>query len=141
MINKLELIEAGVFQDNRGLVAFANDFPLSEFKRFYIIQNSVSSPVRAWHAHKLEAKAIFPVSGTFFVGAIEVEDWVNPPLDKNPEIFELDSKRPSILLIPGGYANGFRSVSPDASFLIFSSMTLDESLGDDFRFPPNTWNI
>ena len=55
--------------------------------------------------------------------------------------FVLSAKKPTVLFIPSGYGNGFMNLEEGTSILFFSTKTLDESLGDDIRFPFDTWNI
>lgn len=53
---KPKVIQGGRFEDQRGSIAFVNDFNFSNIERFYIISNSQENPVRAWQGHKLDAK-------------------------------------------------------------------------------------
>ena len=41
---------------------------------------------------------------------------------------------------PAGFANGFMSLTEGAKIVFFSTSTLQESLGDDIRFPARTWD-
>jgi dTDP-4-dehydrorhamnose 3,5-epimerase len=52
----------------------------------------------------------------------------------------LSAKKPSILEIPAGFANGFMTLTPDTIVCFFSSATLDESAADDIRFPARLWD-
>lgn len=53
---------------------------------------------------------------------------------EDPEKFVLSSEKPSILYIPPGYANGFKTLTEDTILMFFSTSTLEESKGDDIRF-------
>jgi dTDP-4-dehydrorhamnose 3,5-epimerase len=139
--SELSLLECGTSVDSRGSVTFANGFPLFEFKRFYVIRNTVDAPIRAWHAHHNESKAFFPVNGSFVIGAIKVPNWEKPPLDQKPEFITLDANSPKALFVPAGYANGIFTLSKDAEVLVFSSSSLEDSVADDFRFPLDTWKF
>ena len=44
------LIEGGLAVDDRGSVAFVNDFDLAVARRFYVVSNHSAGFVRAWHA-------------------------------------------------------------------------------------------
>jgi dTDP-4-dehydrorhamnose 3,5-epimerase-like enzyme len=67
-------------------------------------------------------------------------DKVSPDKDQEITRVVLDSRKPSALYVPKGYANGFMSLSQNALLLILSSTTLEESQGDDYRFPFDYWN-
>ncbi|MDR3691617.1 MAG: dTDP-4-dehydrorhamnose 3,5-epimerase family protein [Fimbriimonas sp.] len=134
------IIKAGLAVDDRGQLTFANDFSFSDVKRFYMVQNHVTGFVRAWHGHKKEAKYVLPVSGSAIVAAVKVDDWENP--DKSAEIhrYVLSATAPTILYIPAGYANGFKTLSADARLMFFSTSTIEESRGDDIRFEARYWD-
>ena len=38
------------------------------------------------------------------------------------------------------FANGFKTLTPDAKLMFFSTSTLEESQGDDIRFDAYYWN-
>ena len=134
------LIKGGKAVDDRGSLGFVNDFLVSDFKRFYTVENHEQGFIRAWHGHMKESKAIIAIKGSILVGTVEMTDTKNP--DKNQAVsrFVLSSDTPSVLVVPGGFANGFITLSADAVVLFFSSSTLEESQGDDFRFPFDYWN-
>lgn len=135
------LIEAGVAVDDRGELVFANGFPLADYKRFYFIKNHEPQFVRAWHGHKKEGKAILVIEGAAVVGAVQVNDWDSPdPLAKVHRVV-LTSKKPMVYCIPPGYANGIMTLTAGAIVGVFSSSTLEESVGDDYRFPARYWDI
>ncbi len=140
-LNEPKLIEGGLSIDDRGQVSFVNDFNFKDVKRFYMVSNHKSGMVRAWHAHKKEAKYVFVIKGAAIVGAVLIDNWDSP--DKNAVVnrYVLSEKKPSILYIPAGYANGFMSLSKDAQIIFFSTSTLEESKGDDFRYDARYWDI
>lgn len=135
------LIKGGLFRDKRGKVCFVNDFNFAEVKRFYVINNVKKGAVRAWHGHKNEAKYVFVVCGDALVGAVHIDNWKNPSKKSRVYSFLLSSKKPAILHIPKGYANGFKSLTADAKLIIFSTSTFEESKKDDFRFDAKYWDI
>ena len=47
----------------------------------------------------------------------------------------------AVLYIPSGYANGFMSLTEDLKLMFFSTTSLAESQGDDFRFDARHWDI
>ncbi len=135
------LVNGGLAVDDRGQVSFVNDFDFKDVKRFYMVSNHRSGFIRAWHAHKKEAKYVLVVKGAAVVGAVKVDDWDKPSKDLEVKRFVLSEKKPTVLYIPAGYANGFMSLTKDAQLMFFSTSTLDESLGDDFRYDSRHWDI
>ena len=135
------LIEGGLAIDDRGQVVFINDFDFKDVKRFYMVSNHRSNFVRAWHAHKKEAKYVLVVKGAAVIGAVKIDDWDNP--DKTAEVhrFILSEKKPTILYIPTGYANGFMSLTEDAQLIFFSTSTIEKSKGDDIRYDSRYWDV
>jgi len=134
------LIKGGKAVDDRGSLGFVNDFLINDFKRFYTVENHEQGFIRAWHGHMKESKAIIAIKGSILVGAVQMTDTTNP--DKNQAVsrFVLSSDTPSVLVVPAGFANGFKTLSKDAIVLFLSSSTLEDSQGDDFRFPFDYWN-
>jgi dTDP-4-dehydrorhamnose 3,5-epimerase-like enzyme len=135
------LLEGDIRVDDRGTVGFVNDFDFAGVKRFYTVANHRQGFVRAWHAHRNEAKYVTAVSGAALVGAVRIDDWDNPSRDMEVERYVLSAHRPSVLFIPAGYANGFMSLTPDAKLMFFSTVSLQDSLGDDYRFDARHWDI
>jgi dTDP-4-dehydrorhamnose 3,5-epimerase len=126
--------------DDRGSLGFINGFDVSDFKRFYLIENHSVNFIRAWHGHLKETKAIIMVKGEALVCAVELNDTTNPNKDNEVTRVVLSATSPSALYIPAGYANGFMTLSADAKLLVFSSTTVEESQGDDYRFAYDYWN-
>jgi len=139
-MNEPTLIEGGAAVDDRGRLSFVNDFDFSQVKRFYSIENHRPGFVRAWHAHKKEAKFFLVVSGAAVVGAVKIDDWANPSKDLLVRRFVLADDRPAILHVPPGFANGLMSLREGTRIMVFSSSTLEESKGDDFRFDARYWD-
>jgi dTDP-4-dehydrorhamnose 3,5-epimerase-like enzyme len=141
--NKVKLIEGNIFIDDRGEVSFVNDFGenyISEIKRFYMVSNHKKDFIRAWHGHKQEAKYVLCLKGSAWIRYVKIDDWKNPSKDLKVEQVFLSDKKPTILYIPGGYVNGFMSLTDDMKLMFFSPATLEESLKDDFRFPYDYWD-
>ncbi len=138
-IEKPYLIEGGFTIDDRGQVSFVNDFDFKNVKRFYMVENFSTETIRAFHGHLKESKYVFVVSGSALVIAVKIDDVKNP--NKNQEIhrFVLSSRKPAILYIPAGYANGFKSLEENTKILFFSTSSLEESKVDDYRFPYDYW--
>lgn len=137
----IQLYHGGLAVDDRGEVSFVNDFTFAGVKRFYLVSNHRPGFVRAWHGHRREAKYVTVVQGAALVAAVRIDHWEAPDPDARPERFVLTAKRPQVLYIPPGYANGFMSLTPDCKILFFSTATLEESREDDIRFPARYWDV
>lgn len=140
MNEKVECIEGGVAIDDRGQIQFCNGFDMKQIRRFYIVSNHKPEFIRAWHGHKKEAKYVFVASGTAIIAAVKIDDWGQPDKNASVQRFILSGKKPSIVKIPAGYANGFKTLSSNTKVIFFSTSTLEESLGDDYRYEANYWN-
>lgn len=127
--------------DDRGCFDAVNEFDFEGVKRFYTIRNHRNGYVRAWHAHRREAKWVTVIQGVAIIGAVKINDWQQPSPDLIPFKFVLSEYEPSILHIPAGYANGFKTLMPNTTLLFFSSATIEESVQDDYRFYARYWNI
>ena len=135
------LITGGLAADDRGELAFVNDFDFAGVKRFYVVSNHRQGFVRAWHAHRREAKYVTAVCGAAVVGAVRIDNWAQPSRETAPHRFVLSAHRPSVLYIPPGFANGFMSLTADVKLMFFSTSTLEESAGDDVRYDARYWDI
>lgn len=135
------MIDGGLAVDDRGHLSFVNDFGFERVKRFYMVENHTAGFVRAWHAHKKEAKYVLVVQGAAILGAVAVDDWDSPSKSAETHRYVMSARKPSVLYIPAGYANGFMSLTKDAQIMFFSTSTLEESKGDDFRYDSRHWDI
>ena len=134
------LIQGDIFIDSRGTLSFINDYDFEGIKRFYMIQNHQQGFVRAWHGHKIESKVFYCVEGTFRIGLVPLpaDDEKNTHLVE-PQYFFLDSRKPQILIVPPGYANGTQNLSQSGTLMVFSNKSLSESKSDDYRFSHDYW--
>ncbi len=135
-----ELLRGGLAVDDRGEVGFVNDFDFGDVKRFYTVSNHEAGFVRAWHGHRNEAKYVLAVAGAALVCCVEIDDWDDPSPGLEPQRFVLSERSPAVLRVPAGYVNGFMTLTPGAKLMFFSTSTLEESLGDDIRFPARYWD-
>jgi dTDP-4-dehydrorhamnose 3,5-epimerase len=133
-------MEGGLVVDDRGETVFVNDFRFAGVKRFYFITDHRRGFVRAWHAHRREEKYVFVARGAAVVAAVRIDDWEHPSARAEIHRFVLSEKRPAVLWIPSGYANGFMSLTPSAQLIFFSTLTLEESLKDDIRYDARYWD-
>lgn len=130
----MHIINGDLSVDDRGKVTFVNDFDFKGVKRFYTVQNHQKGFVRAWHGHKFEAKYVFVAKGTIILGCINMRSM-------ETERTVLSADKPQILYIPPGYYNGFKTLTDDTQIIFFSTATLEETKGDDYRQAANMWNI
>jgi dTDP-4-dehydrorhamnose 3,5-epimerase-like enzyme len=135
MADSVGIIAGASHVDDRGVVSFVNDFDFARVKRFYMVENHASGFVRAWHAHRHEGKHALVVQGVAIVAAVRIENWDNPPIPEKIDRFVLSAQKPAMLYIPPGYANGFKSLTGDMKIMFFSTSTIQESMGDDVRWP------
>lgn len=141
MEDNIKLFNGGLAVDDRGQVSFVNDFNFENVKRFYIVSNHKQGFIRAWHGHKNESKYLSVISGTALIGAVKIDNWEKPSKDLKPDRFVLTEKKPQVLYIPKGYANGFKTLTADTRIIFYSTSNLEESLNDDFRFDSRYWDI
>ena len=128
------VIEGNIAFDDRGSVKFVNSFDPGWFKRFYIVENHRQGFIRAWHGHKIETKGVLVLKGAALVGAVPID------INATPKVFTLSASKPCVLIIPSGYCNGFKSLTEDCQIMFFSTTTIEEAKGDDYRFPYDQWN-
>lgn len=136
-----KIIEGALSVDDRGEVGFVNGFNFAGVKRFYSVRNHRKGFVRAWHAHRKEGKYVGVVAGVAIVGAVPIDNWESPSKDAKVYRFTLSQKKPSVVYIPPGYANGAMTLSDDAVILYFSTASLEETKGDDTRYDARYWDI
>ena len=135
------ILDGGLAVDDRGQVAFVNDFNFEGVKRFYIVSNHKAGFVRAWHAHRREAKYVTVVQGAAIVAAVAIDDWETPSKNSTVHRYVLSAAKPSVLFIPSGYANGFMALTADTKLVFFSTSTVQESMGDDVRYDARQWDV
>lgn len=140
MISDFQHIAGGKAFDDRGSLTFINDLDLSQFKRFYVVENHSKGFVRAWHGHKKEAKAVVVLHGSALVAAVKIDNWDSPSKDLKVDRTVLSAEKPVALLIPAGYANGFMTLSDGAKVVFFSTSTLEQAASDDYRFSSRLWD-
>jgi dTDP-4-dehydrorhamnose 3,5-epimerase len=75
------------------------------------------------------------------VGAVRIDNWDDPSRDARVHRHVLSAQDPAVLYIPAGYANGFMSLTDDATLMFFSTSTLEESRHDDVRYDSRRWDI
>lgn len=138
-MDDIRIYDGGVAVDDRGTLSFVNSFDFHGVKRFYQIENISTEVIRAFHGHLNEGKYIYVTAGSVIVAAVYLDDLKNPSKENSVHRYVLSSKKPQIIYIPPRFANGFRALEDNTSILFFSTATLEESKGDDYRFPFDYW--
>lgn len=133
------LLPGDTKKDPRGSLKFFNTFTLKRVVRFYEVKNSEKEPIRAFHGHMLEEKFIYVISGRVLVCLVRLTNTNKPSKKSLVKKYVLSETNPQILHIPAGYANGFKSLKKDSRIIFFSTLTLEKSLKDDYRFPYDYW--
>lgn len=136
-----EVIEGGIYTDNRGSLFHVNDFHLMDVKRFYIIENNLDHPIRAWQGHKLETKWFYAIKGSFLIGLVKPDNWDNPSKNLIVEKITLKDSESKILKIPPGYANGIRQLENNSKLIVFSNFDINQASTDNHKFDLNSWEL
>ena len=126
--------------DDRGTLSFVNYFDFTGVKRSYLVSNHAKGFVRAWHAHRREAKYVTVVKGAAVVGAVAIDNWEHPDPEAPVHRFVLSAQKPAVLSIPAGYANGAMSLTDDTIIQYFSTAGIAESGEDDVRYDARHWD-
>ena len=135
-----KILKGDRFYDNRGSLRFSNNLNFKNIKRFYIVHNYKTNFIRAWHGHLKEEKYITCIKGTFQVSAVKLNSSKKP--NKKSRIFNfiINQSNNNFLYIPKGYANGSMSLQSNSELLIFSTLSLKESIKDDYRYDYDYWD-
>ena len=94
------LIAGDIAIDDRGEVGFVNGFSFADIKRFYTVKNHHRGFVRAWHAHRHEAKYVSVTEGAAVIGAVKIDSWEAPTADVAVARYVLSAEKPAVLF-PG----------------------------------------
>lgn len=132
-----KLINVETYLDDRGCLSFCNTLDFSKIKRFYKISHVKADTIRAYHGHEREGKYLYVLSGSCLVGVFRL----NYSLSCWQYKWTLSDKKPQILWVPPGHANGFMNLSQTMELMIFSTSSLEESRNDDLRLPYDSYDI
>ena len=116
----IRVLDGGLAVDDRGTVSFVNDFDFRAVKRFYKIENFSRDVIRAFHGHLKEGKFVYVATGTIILAAVPIDNVTAPSTAARVSRFVLSGRKPSIVFIPPGYANGFRTLEDNSQILFFS---------------------
>lgn len=165
-MNKPQIIDLPSYADDRGVLTpawnnwGAENLPsedpcgrmiptragadIRDVMRAYFINNSQKGVVRGFHYHKNETKYFVVLRGMAKFVAINPgseEQLVCDSIDT----FVLTERKPQMVMIPPGYANGWVSLTDDCLLLALSSSTFEESKNDDKRIDPyefgDVWGV
>ena len=133
------IIKGGHFSDHRGDMRFVNDFEFDDIARFYFIKHKDEKFIRAWQGHEFEKKYFYPITGSFIIAWVKIDDFDNPSSTLIPEHHIIEQERSEIVCIPKGYANGLRALEPNSELMIFSDMDLEQSVNERHRYDSHFW--
>lgn len=135
----IRMVEGGIFVDDRGQISHVNSLDMSEIERFYVIHQSDTSVIRAWHAHQFEKKWFYAVKGSFTTAFVKIDNWEKPSPDLVPKVYQLTAADSRILYVPEGYANGIKANEPGSVLLVYSNKKLTVALNDSWRYDKYMW--
>jgi dTDP-4-dehydrorhamnose 3,5-epimerase len=128
------VIRGDISVDERGSVRFVNSFEFKDVKRFYQVENHEKGYIRAWHGHKVAETYIYVVKGSAWVGVINMDN-------KSSIMHVLSDKLPTVLWVPPGSWNGFKTLEEGTIVMFFSTLSLEEVRADDIREDYNTFPL
>src|SRR5208282_214835 len=144
MENSPNILKGGIAIDDRGVLSYLNVAPLEKVCRLYAIENFSLHTIRAFHGHMVEEKGVLVVSGSAIVVIAKMTGDFSQPMTcdrlqalrlEDPKRYVLSERSPQLLVVPAGYANGFRALEPNTKILFFSTTTIQQAATDDYRFP------
>lgn len=138
-MSEIRLIEGEIYKDDRGMITSLNDFSFEGVQRYYLIHHLNDRVVRGWHAHQFEKKWFYCVKGLFTLAFVKIDNWENPSMNLEPEIFYLSAEKSEIICLPEGYANCIKANEPDSILLVYSGKKLKDALNDSWRYDSSFW--
>ena len=135
MISIPNVIDLKLYDDDRGfLVPLTNNLSPEHFKRVYVCGNNAKGVIRGFHLHEKEWKYFYIIKGAAKFIAINPED-IADIYD-----FVITDRKPKLVIIPPGYANGWISLQDETLLVVLSSRTIEELEEDnDERIDPFKW--
>ncbi|MFT5726131.1 MAG: dTDP-4-dehydrorhamnose 3,5-epimerase-like enzyme [Desulforhopalus sp.] len=133
------IIKGGDFHDERGSMRFVNDFSFDAVKRFYFIKHPDINIIRGWQGHQFEKKYFYPITGSFVVAWVKIDNFESPSDNLIPGHHILSATDNELISIPKGFANGLKALESNSEIMILSDMDLEQSKQERIRFPPNKW--
>jgi dTDP-4-dehydrorhamnose 3,5-epimerase-like enzyme len=139
MSDSPQIFKGDISVDDRGALRFVNEFDFSKVQRFYQVENFSKDVIRAFHGHLKEGKYVYVPTGSILLCWVPLTDKKHPSRDVEVQRLVLSDRKPQVVFIPPGNANGFRVLEENSQVLFFSTSTLEESKGDDYRFAYDYW--
>lgn len=133
----LSFIQGGFAEDARGRIRFANDFDMSQVKRFYIIKNKDIDLIRGWRAHRIEQRWFYVLSGSFVIDIVKIDDWEHPTQSALVEKIHLNDADHKVFHLSTGYATTIQATSENAELLVFGDYEIEHASKDDYIYPLN----
>ena len=69
----------------------------------------------------------------------KIDDWSKPSKDIEIIEYKIDSNS-DIIYVPPGYANGAMNTVSNSKIMYFSSLELEDSVKDDYRYESKYWD-
>jgi dTDP-4-dehydrorhamnose 3,5-epimerase-like enzyme len=139
--SRAEIIDGSLHVDDRGSLAFFNNFAFRGIERFYIIRPAKPKAVRGWVGHRREQKWFTAVAGVLAIAVVRPDDWQSPSSQLPVSSFILTAEVPRILSVPPGYATAILAINPRSALMVFSTGKIEDAVSDTFRFPTDLWEI
>ena len=137
----VKLIPGGLHVDERGVVAFVNDFNFKGVDRFYTIKAHKTGELRGWIGHRRDHKWFTALSGTVLVAVVEPDDWEKPSRVLPVQRYTLSALQPFIFHVPPGHATASIMLTENALLGVFSSGGIQNAEEDDWRFDAGLWSV
>lgn len=104
--------------------------PGQAVKRVYYVYNYGVGVIRGFHFHQKEWKIFIIATGAAKFVAID------PDHPEDIHAFISSSRKPNVIIVPPGYANGWVSLEPNTVLICGSTSSLEDSINDDQRIDP-----
>lgn len=102
-------------------------------KRMYYAYNYGKGVIRGFHFHLKEWKYFIIVNGAAKFVAL------NPNDPRDIHTFISSARKPNLIVVPPGYANGWISLEDNTVLVCGSTASFEESIADDMRYDPYKW--
>jgi dTDP-4-dehydrorhamnose 3,5-epimerase-like enzyme len=134
-------MESFVYSDAKGSLV-AKHFPDGFLaKRTYSISTLLAGTIRAWHGHKIEEKILYFLKGSGIIAIVELDNFELPSENLVVERFLLNANENNWIYIPKGHAHGIGILTDGAEFIVQSNFAFSETPLDDYRYPPEQWDV
>jgi len=144
IINGVELVKRTTHSDDRGHLTeiYRIDEPYHEkyggpLRQVYFVENDVRGTTRAFHKHK-ELWDFFSISNGS-AKFILIDDRPGSETFGAMNVFVLNSRNKSLLVIPPGVFHGWMSLTDNTQMLSIASHTYNREKPDEARIPPESF--